>query len=172
MPDHAGFYQFQENHIGERLSTHSAILLPDGQLDVLSVSHNLEFYEGTSRISGGSFTMVDENKVERTYQIEDLGWVYCHGGGYFGGFDDTLGQGAWRGEYHEEGEVWDASHPVKIVTSDGQEEILWHAWAESFVRLTSGDQIGYAHFECVTMGEYEPYGLIGEKATKKTRGGI
>ncbi|MBT4492122.1 MAG: hypothetical protein HOC70_02690 [Gammaproteobacteria bacterium] len=172
MPEYAGFYQFQENKIGERLSTHTAMLMPEGQLDVLSISHDLKFYEGTSRISGGSFTLVDENKVERTYEIEDLGWVYCHGGGYFGGFDDTLGQGAWRGEYHEEGEVWDASHPVKIVTEEGKEEILWHAWAESFVRLTCGDQVGYAHFECVTMGEYEPYGLIGEKATMKTRGSI
>ena len=28
-----------------------------------------------------------------TYEFTDLGWVYCQGGGYFGGFDDGLGQG-------------------------------------------------------------------------------
>ena len=43
----------------------------------------------------------------RTYEIEDMGWVYCQGGGYFGGFDDGLGQGVYRGDYHDEGEVWD-----------------------------------------------------------------
>ena len=55
----------------------------------------------------------------RTYEIEDMGWVYCQGGGYFGGFDDGLGQGVYRGDYHEEGEVWDVSHPTQVVRSDG-----------------------------------------------------
>ena len=51
----------------------------------------------------------------RTYEIEDMGWVYCQGGGYFGGFDDGLGQGVYRGDYHEEGEVWDVCHPTQVV---------------------------------------------------------
>jgi hypothetical protein len=163
MPDHGGFYTFHENIKGERQSTEAKLLFADSALDVLSVKHDLKFYEGTTRLKSGSFTLLDENERERVYQFEDMGWVYCQGGGYFGGFNDGLGQGVWRGEYHIEGEVWDASHPVKIITAEGVEKTFDHAWAESFVRLTSEGQVGYAHFESVTLGRYDPYGLIGEK---------
>ena len=164
MPDHAGFYEFSESAEGLRRSTKAAILLPDRQLDVASVEHSLEFYEGTTRIKGGSFTIEDEIGKKRTFEMDDLGYIYCQGGGYFGGFDDGLGQGAWRGEYHVEGETWDASHPVNLVREDGTEFAWRNAWAESFLRLRSDDgQVGYAHFECVTLGEYKPYGLVSEK---------
>lgn len=167
MPDHAGFYQFHENKLGERMSTDAAMFMDDGHIDVLSIKHALTFYAGTSRIKGGSFTIVDETGRERTYEIEDLGWVYCQGGGYFGGFNDGLGQGVYRGEYYEEGEIWDTSHPVKIISADGQERVFRHAWAESFVRLKCEGQMGYAHFECVALGKYEPYGLLGEVESPK-----
>ena len=45
----------------------------------------------------------DDESTVRSYEIEDLGWVYCQGGGYFGGFDDGLGQGVYRGDFHQEG---------------------------------------------------------------------
>jgi hypothetical protein len=80
-----------------------------------------------------------------------MGWVYCQGGGYFGGFDDGLGQGVYRGDYHEEGEVWDVSHPTQVVRSDSTAFEFDHAWAESFTRLRSGDQSGLAHYECVVI---------------------
>jgi len=165
MPNHGGFYTFHENKKGERQSTEAKILLTDGALEVLSVKHDLKFYEGTTRLKSGTFTMLDENDQQRVYEIEDMGWVYCQGGGYFGGFNDGLGQGVWRGECHIEGEVWDTSHPVKVVTSEGEEKIFDHAWAESFVRIRSDGQIGYAHFESVTLGSYEPYSLVGERET-------
>ena len=62
-----------------------------------------------------------------------LGWVYCQGGGYFGGFDDHLGQGVYRGDHHVEGEVWDVSHPTTIVDEGGEAFEFDHDWAESFV---------------------------------------
>ena len=73
------------------------------------------------------------------------------GGGYFGGFDDGLGQGVYRGEYHQEGEVWDVTHPTRIVRADGSSFEFDHAWAESFTRLHSGDATGLAHYECVVI---------------------
>ena len=87
-----------------------------------------------------------------------MGWVYCQGGGYFGGFDDGLGQGVYRGDYHEEGEVWDVSHPTQVVGSDGTAFEFDHAWAESFTRLRSGDQTGLAHYECVVIRP--PAGIV------------
>ena len=90
-----------------------------------------------------------------------MGWVYCQGGGYFGGFNDRLGQGAYRGDFHEEGEVWDCSHPYKIIDPEGEEIDFGSVLAESFVRLKSGNQVGTAHFECAAFGPYPRYGLTG-----------
>jgi hypothetical protein len=163
MPDHGGFYTFQENGAGERQSTHARLLLADRQADVASVRHELRFHPGCSRLAGGAFTLVDDTGRQRRYEIErDFGWVYCQGGGYFGGFDDGLGQGVYRGDYHEEREVWDVSHPVRVVETSGRTRTFNGAWAESFVRLRSDGQVGHAHFECVVLGSYAPYGVTGE----------
>ena len=152
MPDHGGFYQTMDRNDGVRLQQEGAILLPDSQMEVTEVEHELEFYpDGPKRVKSGSFALTDENGTKREYELEDLGWVYCQGGGYFGGFNDGLGQGVWRGEYHVEGEVWDASHPQKIVEEDGTEKEFDHAWAESFTLLRSGDDVGLAHFEAVVF---------------------
>jgi hypothetical protein len=77
--------------------------------------------------------------------------VYCQGGGYFGGFVDRLGQGVYRGEYHEEGEVWDVSHPTTLVRADGESFEFANDWAESFTKVTSDGEVGLAHFECVVI---------------------
>ena len=61
--------------------------------------------------------------------------MYCQGGGYFGGFDDRLGQGVYRGDLHVEGEVWDVTHPTLIVDEAGNSFEFDHDWAENFVRL-------------------------------------
>ena len=175
MPDHAGFYEFIEDADGEKWSGAIAnvdgswnkmtgeILHEDRKVLVTGVDHDLTFYDGSSRISGGSIAIHDSEGVTREFEIEDMGWVYCHGGGYFGGFNDRLGQGAYRGEYHEEGEVWDCTHPTKIVDSDGNEvDDFPTVLAESFVLLKSGDQVGSAHFECAAFGPVPKYGLTGK----------
>ena len=175
MPDHAGFYEFIEDADGEKSSGAIAnvdgswnkmtgeILHEDRKVLVTGVDHDLTFYDGSSRISGGSIAIHDSEGITREFEIEDMGWVYCHGGGYFGGFNDRLGQGAYRGEYHEEGEVWDCTHPTKIVDSDGNEvDDFPTVLAESFVLLKSGDQVGSAHFECAAFGAVPKYGLAGK----------
>jgi hypothetical protein len=95
--------------------------------------------------------------VQREYTIEDLGWVCTQGGGYFGGFDDGLGQGVYRGDYHVEGKVWDVSHPTRVTDSDGRSFEFDHAWAENFTRLTCDGQRGLAHFECVVITEAQEW---------------
>ena len=46
--------------------------------------------------------------------------------GYSGGYDDGRGLGAWRGQTHLESDVWDVSHPSKVVYPDGSEKEHWH----------------------------------------------
>jgi hypothetical protein len=151
MPDHGGFYFIDPS--GRKASGKGAIMLADRSVAVVDVQHDLQFYEGGRRLRGGSFQLTDADGGQRAYTVEDLGWVYCQGGGYFGGFDDGLGQGVYRGDYHAEGEVWDVSHPTRIVDASGAEFEFDHAWAENFTRLTSGASAGLAHFECVTIGD-------------------
>ena len=103
------------------------------------------------RVESGWYRLTDAEGEERTYSFTDLGWVYCQGGGYFGGFDDGLGQGVYRGDHHVEGEVWDVTHPTTIVDESGRSFEFDHDWAESFVRLSTGDETGLAHFECVVI---------------------
>lgn len=152
MPGHSGYYHCFDNPKGRRTMQRGNILHADRAVPVVDVETELEFYEGGRRLKRGHVTLTDAEDIERSYEVEDLGcWVYCQGGGYFGGFDDGLGQGVYRGDYHVEGEVWDVSHPTTIVRVDGTEFEHDHAWAENFTRFTSGDDVGLAHFECVTF---------------------
>jgi hypothetical protein len=147
--DHGGFYFIDPS--GRAASGKGAILLPDRAVPVVGVEHDLEFYEGGRRVKRGNYRLADADGTEREYTFTDLGWVYCQGGGYFGGFDDGLGQGVYRGDFHVEGEVWDVSHPTDIVDDSGTTFEFDHDWAESFVRLEHGEGGGLAHFECVVI---------------------
>jgi hypothetical protein len=152
MPDHSGFYFVDPS--GRRAAGRGAILLADRVVPVVDVQHELQFYEGDRRLRAGTFTLLDVEGTRRQYELEDLGWLYCQGGGYFGGFDDGLGQGVYRGDFHVEGEVWDVSHPTQVIGPDGRAFELAHAWAESFTRLRADgapSATGLAHFECVVF---------------------
>ena len=149
MASHSGF--FFEDPSGRAASGKGAILLPDRAVPVVGLEHQLEFYEGGRRVKRGTFALTDADGARRSYTFEDLGWVYCQGGGYFGGFNDGLGQGVYRGDFHVEGEVWDVSHPTQITDEAGKTFEFDHQWAESFTRLHSGEESGLAHFECVVI---------------------
>jgi hypothetical protein len=146
---HGGFYFFDPS--GRAASGKGAVLFADRSVPVTGIEHELEFYDGGRRVQRGTFQLTDADGEQRSYSFTDLGWVYCQGGGYFGGFDDGLGQGVYRGDYHVEGEVWDVSHPTTIVDEAGRSFEFAHDWAESFVRLSTGDETGLAHFECVVI---------------------
>jgi hypothetical protein len=146
---HGGFYFFDPS--GRAASGKGAILFADRSVPVTDIDHDLEFYAGGRRVKRGTYRLTDAEGTQRTYSFTDLGWVYCQGGGYFGGFDDRLGQGVYRGDLHVEGEVWDVTHPTTIIDESGHSFEFDHDWAESFVRLTTGDETGLAHFECVVI---------------------
>ena len=153
MASHSGFFMCFDRPDGVRTQRHGNILLADRQVPVTNIEHDLHFYEGGRRLHHGSFALTDAEGVMRAYTMTDLGWVYCQGGGYFGGFDDGLGQGVYRGDYHVEGEVWDVSHPTDVRRADGTVFEHEHAWAESFTTVRSGDEQGLAHYECVVFGD-------------------
>jgi hypothetical protein len=169
MHDHGGFYFVDPS--GRKASGKGAILLPDRSIPVTDVEHDLEFYDGGRRLRRGTFQLTDAEGGVRSYTIEDLGWVYCQGGGYFGGFDDGLGQGVYRGDEHVEGEVWDVSHPTQVVDESGEVFEFDHAWAENFTRLTSDRGQGLAHFECVVIQEAQDWSRHPGKSSAPSSGG-
>ncbi len=149
LPDHGGF--FFTDPSGRAAAGRGAILDGDRTVPVVGIEHELDFYDGGRRVRSGSFRLTDVEGAVRDYTFSDLGWVYCQGGGYFGGFDDGLGQGVYRGDDHAEGEVWDVSHPTTIVDTDGGEFELEHDWAENFTLVESNAKRGLAHYECVLI---------------------
>jgi hypothetical protein len=69
--------------------------------------------------------------------------IAMQGLGYSGGYDDGLGLGVWRGAQHLESDVWDVSHPAKVVLPDGSQKVHWHriqpvAIAADFGGVASG----------------------------------
>jgi hypothetical protein len=84
--------------------------------------------------------------------------LYLQGGGYWTGFDDGLGRGIYRGEDQVEGDVWDVSHPTKVLDQDGQPiPQKQGAWAETFARFENLDdpaETGLGLLECVIAGPY------------------
>ena len=149
LPDHSGFYFVDPS--GRAASGKGALMYPDRVVPVVGIDSDLDFYEGGRRLRSGRFRLTDADGAEHDHEVADLGWVYCQGGGYFGGFDDGLGQGVYRGDYHVEGEVWDVSRPTEVVDADGRSFEFDHAWAENFTLVTNGAARGLAHFECVVI---------------------
>ncbi len=148
-PDHGGFFFVDPS--GRSASGRGAILRHDRIVPVVSVDTELEFFDGGRRVQRGTFQLTDVEANVLEYHFENLGWVYCQGGGYFGGFDDGLGQGIFRGDEHQEGEVWDVSHPTTIVDESGREFEFDNDWAESFTLLRHDGAAGLAHYECVNV---------------------
>ena len=149
LPDHGGFF-FQDPS-GRAAAGRGAILSGDRIVPVVDVATELEFFDGDRRLRRGNVRLVDVEGIVREYAVESLGWVYCQGGGYFGGFDDGLGQGVYRGLEHSEGEVWDVSHPTTVADAAGRTFEFEHDWAESFTLVRHGDATGLAHYECVRV---------------------
>jgi len=52
--------------------------------------------------------------------------IAMQGLGYSGGYNDGRGLGAWRAQNHLESDVWDVSHPSKVVYPDGSQKEHWH----------------------------------------------
>jgi hypothetical protein len=146
--DHSGFFFVDPS--GRAAAGKGAILEPDRVVPIVEVQTDVALYEPHARLRTASFRLTDVEGRVREYECEDLGWLYCQGGGYFGGFDDGLGQGVYRGDEYAEGETWDVSHPVDVVTASGVRRFD-HDWAESFVRVRHGDAVGLAHYECVDV---------------------
>jgi hypothetical protein len=71
------------------------------------------------RVRRASFVVTDDEGDETRFDVEADGPCVAMKGLGYGGYDDGLGLGVWRGVEHLEHDVWDVSHTAEVVLADG-----------------------------------------------------
>jgi len=162
FPHRAVFWQFHRSATGALTMFEAVCVYPYGDtrepVSYVSLEHDLEFVPGERRLLRGTVALLRADGAKERFFIEVItDPVYLEGGGYWQGFDDHRGRGVYRGDEHHEGEVWDVSHPTRVVDSRGVLKARPDAWAETFGRFTNLDdpsERGIGHLECVVSGRY------------------
>ena len=91
------------------------------------ISLAVDLHPGTRRFRTAQVRASFEGGGELGLTVDARGAsIAMQGLGYSGGYDDGRGLGAWRGENHLEHDIWDVSHPSKIVYPDGSAKEHWH----------------------------------------------
>jgi len=86
-----------------------------------------ELHPGTRRFRSAQVRATFTDGKTLALDLQALGSsIAMQGLGYSGGYDDGRGLGAWRGENRLEADVWDVSHPSKVVLPDGSQKEHWH----------------------------------------------
>ncbi len=94
---------------------------------VTDIALEVELHEGTRRFRGAGVVATLQNGQTLNLDVVALGpSIAMQGLGYSGGYNDGRGLGAWRGDNHLESDVWDVSHPAKVILPDGTEKVHWH----------------------------------------------
>ncbi len=95
--------------------------------EVKTLALEVQLHEGTRRFKRVAVRVAFEDGRSLRIDAQAIGSsIAMQGLGYSGGFDDGKGLGAWRGDQHLESDVWDVSHPSKIVYPDGASKEHWH----------------------------------------------
>lgn len=92
-----------------------------------SISLKVDLHPGTRRFREAQVhaTFTDGTTLDLTVSARGAS-IAMQGLGYSGGYSDGRGLGAWRGADHVESDVWDVSHPSKVVAADGATKEHWH----------------------------------------------
>ncbi len=86
-----------------------------------------DLHPGTRRFRTAQVSVTFSDGKRLRMDLTALGAsIAMQGLGYSGGYDDGRGLGAWRAQNHIEYDVWDVSHPSKVVYPDGSQKEHWH----------------------------------------------
>lgn len=87
----------------------------------------VELHEGTRRFRHAEVTGKFNSGRQLQIAVTPQGpSIAMQGLGYSGGYNDGRGLGAWRGETCLESDIWDVSHPSRIIYPDGTSKEHWH----------------------------------------------
>ena len=165
MRDRVVFWQFHHSAAGVYTKFESQCMFPYGDDSLpfayTAISHEARWVEADGhpvrRLAEATVSLTRPDRGVERYLVETISNpVYLQGGGYFGGYDDGLGRGVYRGDLISEGEVWDVSHPVNVVEPKGW-TLNRYSYAETWGRCTNLDDptdSGTGHLESVVLGPY------------------
>lgn len=158
-PEIGGHVQYHMLGNGTPVYLDGVVQWPDGrEVPVTEVSFKVDMHEGTRRFRRveSQFTTSDG----RTYDVVAEPLLRCwamQGTGYDAGWDDGMGLGYYRGEYAEESDVYDLSHPEDVRLPDGSVRRPGHR--ETPVRLTVNGEPGLGHQVLLAHGPIPALGL-------------
>ncbi len=160
----SGFYQIWENKHGERSYNHGLVQWPaatgKAPLRVEQVDLHFDCYPGTRRWQQARVDLVLEDGQKLEIEARPLlrCWAMC-GTGYDSGYLDERGLGVYRGESLAEYDVFDLSHPEKIVRGDGTPPAHPALHRETPARLTVNGEPALGHMIIMPLGPLPRYGF-------------
>jgi len=143
---HAGHVQFHHRSDGDRHLT--AQIIERASLASVAGQHievDAVFAddEHPRRVRQATFEVsTDDGRLVR-FEVEAQGPAVAMPGLGYGGYDDGLGLGVWRGAAHLESDVWDVAHAAEVGRSDGT--VFRPVHRIQPVRLVQHDQNGVTH---------------------------
>ncbi|HEX4015215.1 MAG TPA: hypothetical protein VHX15_00625 [Frankiaceae bacterium] len=89
--------------LGERVGLEASFVDADRPRRMATASFDV-------RLAGGGSVRIDAEATGPAVAMQGLG---------YGGYNDELGLGVWRGEQFQETDVWDVTHPARVTYPDG-----------------------------------------------------
>lgn len=157
--DHCGFFHTHEDRAGRTLDFEGRLDYADGSTVMLaSVRHALEYEPGTTKLTGGSFELLDAGGTARHYELRTSGPpADVQGLGYYGGWHDGGSAGIYRGPERIEHDVYEITQPGTRVGPAHVPEKRRLGPTEYPCFLDGPDGKGMAHVEHHIFGPYDPY---------------
>ena len=119
---HAGHVQLTAREGAEHFTAEVVDLATGAHTEGSDVSIDATFVdEGRPRrFDRATLRVTDADGSVSTYEVERNGSAVAMLGLGYGGYDDGLGLGVYRGLQHLEHDVWDVSHPAEVGLPDGR----------------------------------------------------
>jgi hypothetical protein len=158
-----GFFHSHEDADGNVLDFEGLIHEGDRVIELASVSHQFRYHEGSRRLSGGEYTLLDSDGGEHHHEFEVCcEGVHPQGFGYNQGWFDGMGPGNWRGESAEESDRFDATDPNSSPAGrhlPPSRRLGATEFAATLKTSTGGDGMGMV--EHAIYGTYRPSAFEG-----------
>lgn len=164
LPERSIYYWFHHANSGEMTVFESRVDYPygsgkDGWAYKGVTVESANFVDGERRLADAVVAFERPDGGTDRFSMTTVSKpVYMQGGGYWGGYDDGLGRGVYRGEELVEGDVWDVSAPTEVKDLDGKPILQRNgAWAETYAtyeNLDNPEEHGLGLLECVIGGPY------------------
>jgi hypothetical protein len=159
-----GFFHMHEDADGNLLDFEGELRDADGAtVELVGARHAFRYLEGSRRLAGGEFTLVDSGGGKREYQFEVVCEpVHPQGFGYTGGWSDGGSPGVWRGADVFETDRFDVTDPEAGGGGDHLSPERRLGGTEYAASLTGPrGATGMAMVEHMIYGTYRPYGFDG-----------